>query len=393
MPSISEEELYARPRTLEDLLPALGMTTVPLEKRAEQGQKTLMEIASMLPVVGNAISAYDATETGGNAWNNLAAGNYKAGAIDAGLTGLNAIGAVLGLPIGKTAKEVAKAGKDTANVFVPAVMDATSDRAKDMRLSGKSPRDIWAETGRFFGPEGRLRENISDAGMAFKPGLEPYTTQSLGDVISHPELFDQFPTLAKSRVALKGPLRDRVGDAARTTADGTFELPLNASKGDVAKLLQYTIADQHGFSPALRHGTDKLRAQLAGTIERAAGANHETPKDLAALAAYIERINSTGSNFEDLLTRQGMSAAEKRTQQRIAGNADAKRVRYMANTEGAESVYPYGTSPNFWPKAQKQRPQPWDSIVPIIPENLDSEGVRQFLARWHTYGSGRPTPK
>ncbi len=392
MPTLSEEELYARPRTLEELLPALGMTTVPPEKRAEQGQKTLMEIASMLPVLGNAMSAYDATETGESAWNNLAAGNYKAGAIDAGLTGLNAIGAVLGLPIGKTVKEVAKAGKDTVNVFVPAVDDSMADLARELRANPRKLPDgrreppaknstVLKKTGKLFNAEGRLMEEIPDTGMEITEALvRPGMQTDVGRLAKHPELFDQFPHLKGTKVQFADLLEDGTPLASSMTKrDGSFLMSTNRAntKGDLAKLLQYQISNEAGYAPAVRHSLGDAYAGLASSAERASTAAAGSPSNVADIAAYLDRVTGAKNTLDSMLAKGMPTKAEQAFGRMNAGNLLARSARNRA------TATPHSLQTNPYPFTDFER------YLPLVPEGLTPEQTREFIANWRALGSGR----
>lgn len=381
MPSMSEEELFSRPLTMEELIPMLGATTVPPERREQQGIETALAVLGMLPVIGNAMSAYDATETGESAWNNLAAGNYRTGAIDAGLTGLNAAGAVLGLPFGKAAGRVAKAGKDTANVFIPAVDDAATDAARELRAGHAKPSTIHRKTGRVIVPEGKFLEEISDRPMTLNAErIKPGHTMLLSKLADHPELFDHFPQYRDTPVEFGRHIPGKPSLAvASTKPDGTMLLPVNNEvKGNLAKLLQYDLNNKHGLAGSVRHAYAGGREAFAKSAESAAKMPVEAPGDLRAMAAYLEAVNSVKAK-SDMFMNKGMTEKAARIFGDVsAGNALAHRAKVRANaTEHSLKSQPhiYGDK-NF------------EELVPLIPEGASPAQVQDFLRSWHTLGAG-----
>lgn len=384
---MTEEELLRSLSPLDDV-PNLGATTVPKAKRGEQQRENAMTGLSVLPVIGNAISAYDATQTGGAAYDAFAAGDTKGGAINAGLTGLNAVGALLGLPVGKTAKAAAKSGKDSVNVFVPAVDDAATDRARDMRASGKTNAEVWKDTGRIFGAEGTPREVLSDSAMKIDTSkIRRGYDVPLGDVVQHPELFDYMPSLRSQKITQAGakpdgePLR-----TARTNLQGVMELPLtNKANNDLAKLLQYKIADDAGLPPAMRHDVGGMRRDLADTASKAASARYETPQDLEAVAAYLNKITGLRGALDQ---SEGSKFGSSLVTSRSSGNVDAKHASQLApfTADELRAAYPYTRNRQ---KGGVDRPAAFENLLPLLRPDATPEQVQATLRNWYQFGSGK----
>lgn len=191
MPSVSEDDIAAPfdPRL------AFGLDNrkrSPDEAQANQ-DALMWELLGAMPVIGNMLSASDAIDTGAATANAVKAGDWKQTAIQGGLTALNALGAVSGLPWGKTAGEAAKAGKDSANMFLPPTAKGTDTtklkQALEMEIEGKSPEYIWRETGFDKDAANNWWWEISDDKMKFK---EPNLNRSgpAQFVVDHPELFE-----------------------------------------------------------------------------------------------------------------------------------------------------------------------------------------------------------
>lgn len=82
--------------------------TVSPEQRAANLRQTAEEGLGVLPVIGNALSARDAWDSGGDAVQAFGEGDWRRGALATALAGISGVGAVTGLPFGRTAGKVAK---------------------------------------------------------------------------------------------------------------------------------------------------------------------------------------------------------------------------------------------------------------------------------------------
>ena len=91
--------------------------TVSPEQRAKNLRQTGEEALGVLPVIGNAIAARDAYTGAGEAYDAFSQGDYKRGGIAGLMAAMSGVGAVTGLPVGKTAASVAKDGSRTLNIF------------------------------------------------------------------------------------------------------------------------------------------------------------------------------------------------------------------------------------------------------------------------------------
>ena len=83
-------------------------------------------------------------------------------------------------------------------------------KAVEMEKAGAKPEDIWMATGTFRGPEGKLRQEVSDTGAKFQPTKwdQPYPEHTdiemarISSALSHPELFKAYPQLGESNILL-----------------------------------------------------------------------------------------------------------------------------------------------------------------------------------------------
>lgn len=111
--SVSEDEVQFGGNPIDELRRTVNTRAFTPEQAAENRQKSLWEALSVIPGPGNVISAQDAYNSAGDASNAYQAGDYKGAAIHGGLSGVSALGAVLGLPFGKHMKRAADAGADS----------------------------------------------------------------------------------------------------------------------------------------------------------------------------------------------------------------------------------------------------------------------------------------
>ena len=83
-------------------------------------------------------------------------------------------------------------------------------KAVKMEKAGVAPEEIWAATGTFRGPEGKLRQEVSDTGAKFQPTKwdQPYPEHTdidmtnISSALSHPELFKAYPQLGEANILL-----------------------------------------------------------------------------------------------------------------------------------------------------------------------------------------------
>lgn len=136
--------------------------------------------------------------------------------------------------------------------------DAAS-KALEMEKAGINPKEIWTETGTWRGPEGKLRQEISDVdSRAIFTHLGPNTERLSKLLLSHPEMYQAYPSLAEiTQFGLLGP-RNK-GSYARTKISDNNLPPklsetIEATGIDEPKLrevglheFQHAIQEREGF--------------------------------------------------------------------------------------------------------------------------------------------------
>ena len=196
--------------------------------------------------------------------------------------GLNIVGmAPLGMFIGKGAKtwDVVKA----------------SD-AMQMEKAGKPPREIWAQTGNWKGPDGQWRQEIPDNAATTIKGSELKKRDSiiefndetgervslkLPDVYQHQDLYDAYPQLRKTNAYGI----DRSGPQGRSGGSVGLNVGLNKlnMRSHAAHEVQHEIQRHEGFAKGGNY-LDRDYHRLAGEAEaRATQArmNMDMPQRLA----------------------------------------------------------------------------------------------------------------
>lgn len=138
------------------------------QQASQNRATTLKDALSVTPVIGQAMSAYDAGQGAGQAYDAFSQGDIKKGALATALTALSGVGAVTGLPWGKAAGDVASEAGRTLNIFAGPTAKtadhAALAKAQELAGAGANRDDVWNQTGWFTGPDGKWRFEIDDSG-------------------------------------------------------------------------------------------------------------------------------------------------------------------------------------------------------------------------------------
>lgn len=366
------------------------------DEKRKNASETIEAGLGMTPVIGNAMSAEDAYDSGSLASDAFREGNTRAGLMHSALAALSGVGAVTGLPIGKAAKGAARGASSRAGVFVPAWDDVQIKDVLSRRMDDQPLRDIYRDTGAFIDPGGKVLREIPDAGMT--PGMgnfKPGDTATLGEYVDHP-IFDvrpQYRDIATHFTDKRdSPLRG-LSPVYRTTPAGDFEISLapgDPRKG-VAKLLQYQIAKDENLPAAMRHEVDIPETMRKATMDF----KSVTPggiKDLDALAAYVDKMTMMRDEMMGNLKMadpKRVAKVKANTYESNAGNVNARAVAGRAAFEDAPNYYPYQRRV---PYINRSRALPeYQDIWTIPPEGSSADDLMEFLRNWRQFGSGRPS--
>ena len=130
---------------------------------------------------------------------------------------------------------------------------ANAAKALEMEKTGIPAEKIWQETGTFRGPDGKLRQEISDQNIRFKQGSygkdrngNPVMYQvnegNASQVIAHPELFKAYPFLKKVNTEIGN--RPKAMGSTEYGAEGKFLEAFGPSDEDIKSVLVHEMQHQ-----------------------------------------------------------------------------------------------------------------------------------------------------
>ena len=121
---------------------------------------------------------------------------------------------------------------------------ATADAAKaeQMAAAGVDARQIWKETGTWKGPDGAWRQEIPDNASVYRGSLAANSSQA-ENVMSHPELYNAYPSLASNRV-IESP---RPG-GEYSVYDGTITVGPNDARSTMLHESQHAIQEKENWA-------------------------------------------------------------------------------------------------------------------------------------------------
>lgn len=365
-------------------LEARNRQVVPPEQAAENRRRNLNTLVEMIPGPANVKSAEDAVGQVGSAVGAAGRGDY-AGAGQSALLGLlSALGAISGGPGGRLAENAARGASSRAGVFVP-LEGRRAQIASEMRDEGMPPGDIYRETGVIIGHEGRPRTEIPDYGMTVKAGA-PGGVSTLGEHVSHPQLFERYPEMRDLPVQWRAP-EPNYWTSADDPLTGALLLSTDHPQlaPEVAKLLQYAVSRREGMPRAIRHGYERAKADLRETATRAAEASPHV-RGVDAATDYIGSLLHRVDLLKSITRDKGSRAADMFAQRGTAGNVDARTARARSKGDYSE-VFPYSLRAPYLPKAGEQKPLGFSRAVSLPPEGASPKEVARFIEDWHRRGS------
>jgi hypothetical protein len=130
---------------------------------------------------------------------------------------------------------------------------ANAAKALEMEKAGLAPEQIWQETGTFRGPDGKLRQEISDQNIRFKQGsygkdihgnkiMYQVDQGNASQVMAHPELFKAYPFLKKVNTEIgKKP---KAAGQTEYGAEGKFLEAYGPTDEDIKSVLVHEMQHQ-----------------------------------------------------------------------------------------------------------------------------------------------------
>jgi hypothetical protein len=250
-------------------------------------------------------------------------------------------------------------------------------KAVELEKAGAKPEDIWMATGTFRGPEGKLRQEISDEfsvpkGMgnfediimkAYTRGVERTGDQlyktNVNDVLLHNKLNNAYPNLMGIETQMMPKGKTSKGSFAQSEDSAILHvnenLPSDESRSVILHELQHAIQDQEGFA----QGGDPRTMIL--TLEKIAEQKRQQAKDLFSLSRANDPLDPTkivkpGARKKGLqLEKEAQELDSKALMayhseqakfdlyQRLAGEAEARAVQSRMNMspQDRRATYPY----------------------------------------------------
>ncbi len=279
----------------------------------------------------------------------------------------------------------------TSQVFVPVEEGKLTGRARDMRDKGKSAHEVWDATGITVGPDGTMRRFLPNHTMDVDWGYTPGDVTTVGALVNHPTLFREMPEIQNRIVKVTDKAEVKPGQMPRglsrtdpVTGDFEWSKAGGDPYADIAKLINYDVTDQVGFSPAGRHSfSDNLASLNKAQLDAAL-----SPADRASITAYTQALERAKADVigRGIEGKARFKDMDRRIGDRTAGSADAKIVRASVDRESGIG-FPYDpTAP--WIKGYWQMPAFEDMLV-MPPTKATPDDMAQFVTDWYRYGSGR----
>ena len=256
------------------------------EQASQNLRTTGKDVLSVTPGPGNVMSAQDAYDSAGEAYNQFSQGNLGKGALATALAGLSGASAVFGVPFGRMAKGVAADAPRTMNIFAgPAAKTADQAalaKAQEMAQAGASRDDIWSQTGWFSGPDGKWRFEIDDSMAGLKLGAaqqfddmpmspdwwkaDATMKGNAGDMFNHPELFSAYgDDIGGRHVMARTPGKEGF-QSDEFNMVGIGGPDAEALRGPALHELQHAIQKREGFAGGA-NPTDPNYPMMPGEIE------------------------------------------------------------------------------------------------------------------------------
>jgi hypothetical protein len=128
-----------------------------------------------------------------------------------------------------------------------------ASKAQELEKLNKPAEEIWQQTGTFRGPDGKLRQEISDQNIGFKQGSygkdingNPVMYQvnegNASQVMAHPELFKAYPFLKKVNTEIGN--RPKAMGSTEYGAEGKFLEAFGPTDEDIKSVLVHEMQHQ-----------------------------------------------------------------------------------------------------------------------------------------------------
>jgi hypothetical protein len=226
--------------------------------------------------------------------------------------------------------------------------------ALKMEKAGEKPEDIWMATGTFRGPEGKLRQEVSDTGAKLTLGnLKPdaygaVEAKTFEGALEHPKLQQAYPQL--NEVKFQHWPKEEYQGASFDPNDNVITMGQKAmepERGVALHELQHAIQRQEGFAKGGSPST-VLNDWYAGINSKLSSLS----KQMDALPEYERKFDKSKQSqydvlrnkYDDLMNQKLYNAPDAEDAYfRLAGEAEARAVQKRMNFSDVQRrvVYPY----------------------------------------------------
>jgi hypothetical protein len=253
---------------------------------------------------------------------------------------------------------------------------ANAAKAVELEKAGVAPEEIWAATGTFRGPEGKLRQEISDVPATLLNKQKNFEGK-LHETLGHPELFENYPGLQyyhtdiTSEIALPEHLKKTlIGRGSGSFTEKSFpygEPKITAQayapddKGTLLHEIQHAVQAKEGFArggninefqsgPMFNPVAKDLNADLSKALTGGISAKPEeivssikygNPKELESIAKQYGFKNV--DDALEFLKTEDIKRTPFGQYQRLAGEAEARAVQNRINMTPQQrlATFPY----------------------------------------------------
>ena len=251
--------------------------------------------------------------------------SYRTGQALSNMPGVGAPAAVAGIFIGKGAK----GWNNVSNAL-----------AKKATKQGAAPEEVWRTTGNFKAPDGQWRQEISDADAQMR---ESIFQGPANRILSHPELFANYPDLGKIMTSKDPYTTKSVLFSGAAGPDALIRLGTAGGKNENAKgmlhELQHAIQFKEGFGqggskdmaftdPKAFEILKRIRTNVARPIsideyaKEAWQSSNVTPEIAAMYQKYLDYHKKSLKTMDI----EAQKTAGREYYNRLLGEAEARAV-------------------------------------------------------------------
>jgi hypothetical protein len=227
-------------------------------------------------------------------------------------------------------------------------------KAVEMEKAGAKPEDIWMATGTFRGPEGKLRQEVSDTGAKLtlgqgKPDVYgAIEAKTFEGALDHPRLQQAYPELNEVKFQ-HWPGEDYLGANFDPTDNVVTmgKIAMEPERGVALHELQHAIQRKEGFakggspSTVLNDWYAGINNELSSLAKQMGSLpDYERKFDKAKQAQY----DVLRSKYDELMNQKLYSPPDQEDMYtRLAGEAEARAVQKRMNMTDTQRrvIFPY----------------------------------------------------